>query len=73
MDILQTILTETSLKGSVAGIGQDMHDALTLLSYGRIETEPFLGADYGLDNIQAAFDSFAERPQNLKTQIVMHA
>ncbi len=73
VDILQTILTETSLKGSVAGMGQDMHDALTLLTYGRIDTAPFLGADYALEDIQAAFDSFAERPQDLKTQIVMHA
>lgn len=73
VDVLETILTETSLKGSVAGMGQDMHDALTLLTYGRIDTTPFLGADYPLDDIQAAFDSFAERPQDLKTQIVMGA
>ncbi|MEL7151629.1 MAG: alcohol dehydrogenase catalytic domain-containing protein [Pseudomonadota bacterium] len=73
IDILQTILTETSLKGSVAGIGQDMHDALTLLTYGRIDTRPFVGADYALDDIQDAFDSFADRPQDLKTQIVMHS
>ena len=73
IDVLQTILTETSLKGSVAGMGQDMHDALTLLTYGRIDTKPFLGADYALEDIQAAFDTFADRPQDLKTQIVMHS
>ena len=73
IDVLQTILTETSLKGSVAGMGQDMHDALTLLTYGRIDTKPFLGADYALEDIQSAFDTFADRPQDLKTQIVMHS
>ena len=73
VDILQTILTETSLKGSVAGMGQDMHDALTLLTYGRIDAKPFLGANYPLEDIQAAFDTFADRPQDLKTQIVMHS
>ena len=73
IDVLQTILTETSLKGSVAGMGQDMHDALSLLTYGRIDTKPFLGADYALEDIQAAFDTFADRPQDLKTQIVMHS
>jgi len=73
IDILQTILTETSLKGSVAGMGQDMHDALTLLTYGRINTKAFVGADYALDDIQDAFDSFPDRPQDLKTQIVMHS
>ncbi|MEO0915381.1 MAG: alcohol dehydrogenase catalytic domain-containing protein [Pseudomonadota bacterium] len=71
VNILQTILTETSLKGSVAGMGQDMHDALTLLTHDRIDTKPFLGAEFALDDIQAAFDSFADRPQDLKTQIVM--
>ena len=71
MPILETILQENSLKGSVAGMGQDMHDALTLLTHGRIRTEPFTGADFPLVDIQRAFDSFADRPQDLKTQIVM--
>lgn len=71
VDILQTILEENSIKGSVAGMGQDMHDSLTLLSHGRLKTDAFTGAEYPLADIQSAFDSFAERPQDLKTQIVM--
>ena len=71
VDILQTILRENSVKGSVAGMGEDMHDALTLLVHGRIDTTPFTGADYPLERIQEAFDTFAARPQHLKTQIVM--
>ncbi len=71
LDILTTILDENSVKGSVAGMGQDMHDALTLLTHGRIKTKAFTGADYRLEDIQAAFDSFTDRPQDLKTQIVM--
>ena len=71
LPILETILRENSVKGSVAGMGQDMHDALTLLSHGRIATAPFTGATYPLSDIQAAFDTFAERPTDLKTQIVM--
>ena len=71
MDILQTILRENSVKGSVAGMGEDMHNALTLLVHGRIDTAPFTGADYPLERIQEAFDTFAARPQHLKTQIVM--
>lgn len=69
VDILQTILQENSLKGSVAGMGEDMHDALTLLSHGRFRTDAFTSASYALDDIQAAFNSFASRPQDLKTQI----
>lgn len=71
VDILQTILEENSIKGSVAGMGQDMHDSLTLLSHGRIRTDAFTGAEFALADIQSAFDSFADRPQDLKTQIVM--
>lgn len=71
LDILQTILEENSIKGSVAGMGQDMHDSLTLLSHGRIRTDAFTRAEYQLAEIQVAFDSFADRPQDLKTQIVM--
>ena len=72
LDILQTILEENSVKGSVAGMGQDMHDALTLLTHDRIDTAPFTGADYALEEIQSAFDTFADRPQDLKTQITMN-
>lgn len=71
LDILTTILQENSVKGSVAGMGQDMHDSLTLLSHGRIRTDAFTGAEFPLAQIQAAFDSLADRPQDLKTQIVM--
>jgi L-iditol 2-dehydrogenase len=72
LDILTTILQENSVKGSVAGMGEDMHDALTLLAHGRIDTAPFTGADFGLEDIQRAFDTFRDRPGDLKTQIVMH-
>lgn len=73
LPILETILHENSVKGSVAGMGQDMHDALTLLSHGRIRTAPFTRAAYPLEEIQTAFDTIAARPGDLKTQIVMAA
>ena len=56
IDILDTILQENSLKGSVAGMGEDMHDALTLLANGRIDTRFFTRSEYPLDDIQTAFD-----------------
>jgi 2-desacetyl-2-hydroxyethyl bacteriochlorophyllide A dehydrogenase len=71
VNILQTILQENSLKGSVAGMGEDMHDALTLLSHGRFKTDAFTTASYALDDIQMAFETFAARPQDLKTQITL--
>ena len=71
LNIIETILQENSVAGSVAGMGQDMHDSLTLLTHGRINAAPFLGADYPLEDIQHAFDTFADRPGDLKIQIVM--
>jgi threonine dehydrogenase-like Zn-dependent dehydrogenase len=69
LDILSTILQENSIKGSVAGIGEDMHDALTLLVHKRIDPSPFLSAVFDLEDIQTAFDTLAQRPGDLKTQI----
>jgi threonine dehydrogenase-like Zn-dependent dehydrogenase len=71
LPIFDTILQENSIKGSVAGMGQDMHDALTLLAHGRVRTEPFTQATYALANIQTAFNTYADRPGDLKTQIIV--
>jgi 2-desacetyl-2-hydroxyethyl bacteriochlorophyllide A dehydrogenase len=71
VDILRTILEENGLKGSVAGMGQDMHDALTLLAHGRFRTDAFTGASYPLHRIQEAFETLAARPADLKTQIAL--
>lgn len=71
VNILRTVLEEASLKGSVAGMGEDMHDALTLLRHGRILTRAFTGAAYPLSQIAEAFASMAARPGDLKTQIVL--
>ena len=73
VDIVQTILREDSLKGSVAGMGEDMHDALTLLAHGRFKTDAFTRATFPLENIQRAFDSFAARSGDLKTQILINS
>lgn len=69
--VLRTILEENSLKGSVAGMGQDMHDALALLTHGRFRTDAFTTASYPLERIQEAFETLVDRPADLKTQIVI--
>lgn len=73
VDILRTILEETSLKGSVAGMGEDMHTALTLLAHGRFRTDAFTRAEYPLERIAEAFETLADRPADLKTQITISA
>lgn len=71
VEILRTILEENGLKGSVAGMGEDMHDALALLAHGRFRTEAFTRASYPLERIQEAFETLPDRPADLKTQIVL--
>ena len=69
LPILDTVLRELSVKGSVAGMGEDMHDALTLLRHGRFRLDAFTGAAFPLREIQAAFDGLAADPAVLKVQI----
>jgi 2-desacetyl-2-hydroxyethyl bacteriochlorophyllide A dehydrogenase len=71
LGILRTVLEENGLKGSVAGMGEDMHDALALLAHGRFRTEAFTQASFPLERIQEAFETLAARPADLKTQIVL--
>lgn len=70
LDLLNTVLRENSVKGSVAGMGEDMHDAMTLLLHDRFATEAFTGTTFSLENVQQAFDTLGDRPSSLKTQIV---
>jgi 2-desacetyl-2-hydroxyethyl bacteriochlorophyllide A dehydrogenase len=70
VNILETVLKENSIKGSVAGMGEDMHDALTLLQHGRFKTRLFTSATYPIEKIQSAFETLPNRPADLKTQIL---
>lgn len=72
LPLLDTVLREYSIKGSVAGMGEDMHEALTLLTHGRFKLEAFRGASYPLDSIQQAFEELPGRPEALKIQIAMN-
>ncbi len=71
LPLLPAVLREYGLKGSVAGMGEDMHDALTLLTHGRFDVEPFTRAVYPLERIQEAFDTLRDRPGDLKTLIAL--
>ncbi len=71
LPLLDTVLREISVKGSVAGMGEDMHDALTLLRHGRFQLDAFTAATFPLADIQAAFDGLAADPAVLKAQIAL--
>ena len=69
LKLLDTVLKENSVKGSVAGIGEDMHDALALLLHGRFDLSAFTGRRFALDDIQTAFETMPRRKGDLKTLI----
>lgn len=66
---LDFVLREQGVQASVAGMGDDMHEAATLLGYRRIETAPFLTTVYRLDDVHAAFDRLSEDRSVLKIQV----
>jgi 2-desacetyl-2-hydroxyethyl bacteriochlorophyllide A dehydrogenase len=65
------VLKEIGMKGSVAAIGDDMHEALTLLRYGRIDANPFLQTTRRLEDVQEAIEGFISDPKILKVQIAV--
>ena len=69
LELLNTVPRENSVKGSVAGMGEDMHDAMTLLLHDRFATEAFTATTFALDDVQQAFETLGDRPSSLKTQI----
>lgn len=66
---LDITLKEQMIKGSVAGMGEDMYQALHLLTHKRFTTAPFCGAIYPLDAIQSLFTTLTAQPQQLKVQL----
>lgn len=63
------VLNELTLMGSVAGMGEDMHDALTLLRWGRIATERYRADVRPLAEMQAAIEAFITDSSIIKVQI----
>lgn len=66
---LDFVLREQGVQGSVAGMGDDMHEAATLLGYKRIDVAPFLTTIYRLDDVEHAFVRLAEDKSVLKIQL----
>lgn len=69
LPILGTVLHENGLKGSVAAMGEDMYQALKLLTHQRFDVKAFTGAVFPLAEIQEAFESLPKRSNDLKTQL----
>ncbi len=69
LNLLETVLNENGVKGSVAGMGPDMHDAAHLIANRRFDLTDFLQLDYSLADIQTAFEEFNKDTGLLKSAI----
>ena len=61
---MKVVLRELGLKGSVAATGDDMHEALTMLRHGRINTDAFTAHVRPLGEIQAAVEELICGPDD---------
>lgn len=67
----QVVLRELALQGSVAGMGDDMHEAMTLIAHGRMRLAPFLETVYPLERIAEAMEAFVSDRRLNKVQIAI--
>lgn len=68
----RVVLQELGLQGSVAGMGDDMHEAMTLIAHRRVQLGPFVETVYPLDRIGEAMDAFVSDRRINKVQIAIH-
>ncbi len=66
----QVVLAELSMTGSVAGMGEDVYDAIRLVSHGRFKLEPYTSLKIPLENIAEGFKK-AEDKSAIKVLIDM--
>ena len=67
----RVVLQELALLGSVAGTGDDMHEAMTLIAHDRLRLDPFVQTVYPLERIDAAMQAFIEDRSITKVQIAL--
>lgn len=67
----KVVLKELGLQGSVAGMGDDMHDAMTLIAHQRVELDAFVETVYPLERIGEAMQAFIHDKRINKVQIAV--
>lgn len=67
----QVVLKELGLQGSVAGMGDDMHEAMTLIAHDRVQLDSFVETVFPLDRIADAMSAFVSDKRINKVQIAV--
>ena len=67
----KVVLSEIGLQGSVAGMGDDMHEAMTLIAHDRVQLTEFAQSIYPLERIAEAMEAFVSDRSINKIQIAV--
>lgn len=67
----KVVLKELGLQGSVAGMGDDMHEAMTLIAHDRLALDAFVATVYPLERIAEAMAAFIADKRINKVQIAI--
>lgn len=65
------VLKELGLQGSVAGMGDDMREAMTLIAHDRVQLNDFVETVYPLEQIAQAMEAFVSDRSINKVQIAV--
>jgi 2-desacetyl-2-hydroxyethyl bacteriochlorophyllide A dehydrogenase len=65
------VLKELALQGSVAGMGEDMHEAMRLISHGRVQLRDFVETVFPLARVAQAMEAFVSDRSIRKVQIAI--
>jgi 2-desacetyl-2-hydroxyethyl bacteriochlorophyllide A dehydrogenase len=65
------VLNEIGLQGSVAGMGDDMREAMTLIAHDRVRLNDFVETVYPLEHVAEAMEAFVSDRSINKVQIAV--
>jgi 2-desacetyl-2-hydroxyethyl bacteriochlorophyllide A dehydrogenase len=65
------VLKELGIQGSVAGMGDDMHEAMTLIAHHRVDLSAFVESVYPLEEAAHAMQAFISDKRINKVQIAV--
>jgi 2-desacetyl-2-hydroxyethyl bacteriochlorophyllide A dehydrogenase len=68
----EVVLSEKSLTGSCAGMGNDVYEAIKLVQYNRFSLQPFTHVKIPLENIQEGFTRVTNDRKILKVLVSMY-
>jgi threonine dehydrogenase-like Zn-dependent dehydrogenase len=67
----QIVLNEVAITGTVAGMRNDMYEAIRMIKYNRFSLKPFTSKIVPLENVNEAFNSAKNKKNTIKIIVSM--